>query len=76
MFSHLYTLILKPDNSYVVKIDNEKVESGTMEEDWDFLAPKTIKVGTQYHRMAKITQQSVHSMIDHNETVKNSLNIL
>lgn len=40
--THLYTLIVKPDNTYVVKIDNEKVESGSLEEDWDFLAPKTI----------------------------------
>ncbi|CAF0961320.1 unnamed protein product, partial [Didymodactylos carnosus] len=41
--THLYTLILKPDNTYIVKIDNEKVESGTLEEDWDFTLPKTIK---------------------------------
>jgi len=40
--SHLYTLIVNPDNTYVVKIDNEKVESGKLEEDWDFLAPKRI----------------------------------
>lgn len=40
--THLYTLILRPDNTYEVKIDNEKVESGTLEEDWSFLAPKTI----------------------------------
>lgn len=26
-----------------MKIDNEKVESGSLEEDWDFLPPKTIK---------------------------------
>jgi len=40
--THLYTLILRPDNTYEVKIDNEKVESGTLEQDWEFLAPKTI----------------------------------
>jgi len=28
----------------VVKIDNKKEESGTLETDWDFLAPKMIKV--------------------------------
>jgi hypothetical protein len=27
-----------------VKIDNKKEESGTLEADWDFLAPKKIKV--------------------------------
>uniref|UniRef100_A0A3Q1JDP8 Calreticulin n=2 Tax=Anabas testudineus TaxID=64144 RepID=A0A3Q1JDP8_ANATE len=41
--SHLYTLILNPDQTYEVKIDNEKVESGTLEDDWDFLPPKKIK---------------------------------
>ncbi|XP_066551615.1 calreticulin [Amia ocellicauda] len=41
--THLYTLILRPDQTYEVKIDNEKVESGTLEEDWDFLPAKMIK---------------------------------
>ncbi|XP_068130401.1 calreticulin [Hyperolius riggenbachi] len=43
VFSHLYTLIVRPDNTYEVKIDNSKVESGNLEEDWDFLPPKKIK---------------------------------
>ncbi|KAH9523589.1 hypothetical protein Btru_040407 [Bulinus truncatus] len=42
VFTHLYTLIVKPDNTYEVKIDNEKVESGELEADWDFLPPKKI----------------------------------
>ncbi|XP_041033211.1 calreticulin-like [Carcharodon carcharias] len=42
-FTHLYTLIVRPDNTYEVKIDNQKVESGSLEEDWDFLPPKKIK---------------------------------
>jgi len=42
-FSHVYTLIVSPDNTYEVLIDNEKVESGNLEDDWDFLAPKKIK---------------------------------
>ena len=41
-FTHLYTLIVRPDNTYEVKIDNKKVESGKLEDDWDFLAPRTI----------------------------------
>lgn len=41
--THLYTLIVKADNSYEVRIDNEKTESGKLEEDWDFLPPKKIK---------------------------------
>ena len=44
VFTHLYTLIVKPDNTYIVKIDNEKVESGDLESDWDFLPTKKIKV--------------------------------
>ncbi|CAH1772489.1 unnamed protein product [Owenia fusiformis] len=43
VYTHLYTLILRADNTYEVKIDNEKVESGELEADWDFLAPKKIK---------------------------------
>lgn len=41
--THLYTLILNPDQTYEVKINNEKVESGSLEEDWDLLPPKKIK---------------------------------
>lgn len=43
VFTHFYTLIVQPDNTYEVLIDNEKVESGSLEEDWDFLPPKTVK---------------------------------
>jgi len=43
VFSHLYTLILNSDNTYEVKIDNEKVESGDLESDWDLLPAKEIK---------------------------------
>lgn len=44
VYTHLYTLIVHPDNTYEVRIDNAKVESGDLEADWDFLAPKKIKV--------------------------------
>ncbi len=43
VFTHLYTLIVNPDGTYEVLIDNEKVESGTLTDDWDFLPPKEIK---------------------------------
>ncbi|XP_017881883.1 calreticulin [Ceratina calcarata] len=43
IYTHLYTLIVKPDNTYKVLIDNEEVESGELEADWDFLPPKKIK---------------------------------
>jgi len=41
--THLYTLILNSDNTYEVRIDGEKVESGKLEEDWDFTVPKRIQ---------------------------------
>ena len=41
--THIYTLIVKPDNTYEVLIDNQQSQSGSLEEDWDFLAPKEIK---------------------------------
>jgi len=40
--SHLYTAIVYPDQSYEVRIDNEKKESGKLVEDWKFLPPKEI----------------------------------
>ncbi|XP_055699302.1 calreticulin [Phlebotomus papatasi] len=43
VYTHFYTLIVQPDGTYQVLIDNEKVESGVLEEDWDFLPPKKIK---------------------------------
>ncbi|VDK57156.1 unnamed protein product [Anisakis simplex] len=41
--THLYTLILSPDNTYEVQIDGEKAEGGELEADWDFLPAKKIK---------------------------------
>jgi len=41
--THVYTLVVKPDNTYEVLIDNEKKESGNLADDWDFLLPKKIK---------------------------------
>jgi len=41
--SHLYTLIVGDDNTYEVQIDGEKVESGSIETDFDMLPPKKIK---------------------------------
>lgn len=43
VFTHAYTLIVRPDNTYEVQIDGEKVESGELEADWDLLPPKKIK---------------------------------
>ncbi|XP_050338266.1 calreticulin-like [Bactrocera neohumeralis] len=43
VYTHLYTLIVKPNNTYEVLIDNEKIESGNLENYWEFLPPKKIK---------------------------------
>lgn len=41
--THVYTLIVRPDQTYEVRIDGEKKESGNLQDDWDFLPPKKIK---------------------------------
>jgi len=41
--THIYRLVVKPDNTYKVLIDGEVVEKGELEKDWAFLPPKTIK---------------------------------
>lgn len=40
--SHLYRMILKPDNTVQVEIDGESVYSGSLSEDWELLEPKEI----------------------------------
>lgn len=42
-YTHAYTFIIKPDQTYQILIDNEEVAAGNLVEDWDFLPPKTIK---------------------------------
>lgn len=41
-FSHVYTLIIKPDQSFRVLIDNVEKRAGNLIEDFDFLPPKQI----------------------------------
>ncbi|CAE8678653.1 unnamed protein product [Polarella glacialis] len=40
--THLYRLLLKPDNTARVEIDGEKIYEGSLKEDWELLAPKEI----------------------------------
>mmetsp|Transcript_75374 Transcript_75374/g.119005 ORF Transcript_75374/g.119005 Transcript_75374/m.119005 type:complete len:391 (+) Transcript_75374:58-1230(+) len=40
--SHLYRMILKPDNTVRVEIDEEKIYEGSIKEDWEVLKPKVI----------------------------------
>jgi hypothetical protein len=42
--THVYTLRIMPNNTYQVLIDLEQVAEGSLEEDWDMLPPKKIKV--------------------------------
>jgi len=41
--THLYTLVVHPDQTYDVLIDEQSVGSGSIEEDWSILPPRTIK---------------------------------
>merc|ERR1712115_72870 len=40
--SHVYRMILKPDNTVRVEIDEEKIYEGSLKEDWEILKPKEI----------------------------------
>merc|ERR1712151_991329 len=40
--SHLYRMVLKPDNTVRVEIDEEKIYEGSLKEDWELLKPKQI----------------------------------
>lgn len=41
--THVYTVRVKPDNTYEFYIDKELKESGSLEDDWNFLEPKMIE---------------------------------
>merc|ERR1712037_911917 len=40
--SHLYRLVVKPDNTVRVEIDEEQIYDGSIKEDWEVLKPKEI----------------------------------
>merc|ERR1712127_57925 len=40
--SHLYRLVVKPDNTVRVEIDEEKIYEGSLTDDWEMLKPKEI----------------------------------
>jgi calreticulin len=40
--THVYTVVVKADNTYQVLVDGSVKESGNLEDDWDFLPPKQI----------------------------------
>jgi len=42
-FTHIYRLVVNPDNTYKVFVDGKQKETGSLEEDWDILPEKQIK---------------------------------
>eukprot|EP01063_Lacrimia_lanifica_P023526 TRINITY_DN3108_c0_g1_i1.p1 TRINITY_DN3108_c0_g1~~TRINITY_DN3108_c0_g1_i1.p1 ORF type:complete len:400 (+),score=132.78 TRINITY_DN3108_c0_g1_i1:43-1200(+) len=40
--THAYTAVVRADDTYQVLVDGEAKASGRLEEDWDFLPPKTM----------------------------------
>ncbi|XP_054982658.1 calreticulin-3 isoform X1 [Sorex araneus] len=46
-FTHLYTLVLRPDLSYEVRIDGQVAESGDIEYDWNLVSLKSAAKKTQ-----------------------------
>jgi len=40
--THLYTLIIRPDNTYEVRVDNEYFDGGEIERDWELLPEPTL----------------------------------
>merc|ERR1711916_120626 len=41
--SHVYRLVVKPDNTVTVLVDESEIYSGSMKDDWELLAPQEIK---------------------------------
>jgi len=64
--TNTYTLIVKPDNTYEVRINNEEVQSGSLYDDFSFLEPKEIKDPEQ----SKPTDWVDNAMMDDPEDTK------
>jgi len=63
--THLYTLILHPDQTYEVLLDQKEVAKGSLLEDWDFLAPKEIKDPNQSKPADWVDQKEIADPEDH-----------
>jgi calreticulin len=64
--TNFYTLIVKPDNTYEVRINNEEVQTGSLYDDFQFLEPKQIKDPEQ----SKPTDWVDNAMMDDPNDVK------
>jgi len=47
LFTHVYTFILRPDNTYEILIDGDSKAKGPIEDDWSILLPKKIQDPTK-----------------------------
>jgi calreticulin len=43
LFTHVYTFIIRPDNTYEILIDGDSKAKGPIEDDWTILLPKKIQ---------------------------------
>jgi len=43
VYTHVYTLVLHPDNTYEVYIDGKEAQKGNLKDDFDMLPPRQIK---------------------------------
>jgi len=66
LFTHSYTFILRPDNTYEILIDGDSKASGSIEDDWSILPPKQIPDPSQ----SKPSDWQDNKYIDDPEDVK------
>jgi len=64
--SHVYTLIIKPDQTYSIRVDGNEKASGNIVDDWDILAAKKIKDPA----VSKPSDWVDQAMIDDPEDIK------
>jgi len=64
-YTHTYTLLVNPDNTYEVHIDGSKKESGNIEEDFPILPDKTIKDPSKSKPSDWVDQKMIDDPTDH-----------
>jgi len=64
-FTHLYTMILHPDNTYQVNIDGKEVAKGSLKEDWDMLLPREIPDPNAHKPADWVDERQIPDPTDH-----------
>jgi len=64
-YSHVYTLILHPDNTYEVRIDGSEAKKGSLKEDWDFLPPREINDPSAKKPSDWVDEKTIADPTDH-----------